>query len=524
MDTSFPIISCDSISIEGPCPTATMTPSQTSTQTPTSTIGSTPTQTPSNTATQTQTPTLTPSVTPTSTPFGDCNRLYVDFNIGSGYVDEYFSFSSTLSPGFINLIPLSGFSLTCSTYNSQSYAVYTGETTGKALIYNSQNNQFVIWDNLTSPQCGSLTGSLIISASWSTGFTDNGFIHPLNGASNNGLANLNYVGTCNAAPTPTITKTPTTTPTQTMTPSPSPGYCCDLLYFSGKTASYSAFTGTYSIQSMSGNYIGYIDDLGGYTSKCIAQNGINYTIWKNTNNQLIAFSEGNGKFILLPNSFVTFTTCNTYFVNLIGNVELTSGYTEDCFSLALPITADTIDYSLSYVNCHLAPTPTPSVTASQTATQTVTPTPSTTIGATPSNTQTQTVTPTNTNTPSMTQTNTPTPSVTLTATTAGIDITNGSLDIQISSVYVNSVVTTVIGGSLPNTTGNGTNLETNQLGTYTVEVNYSCSVAGQKITLTDSDLFSTCQNTNTGSNTLTFTSVVVAAYHNVTIDAQDGTC
>ena len=42
--------------------------------------------------------------------------------------------------------------------------------------------------------------------------------------------------------------------------------------------------------------------------------------------------------------------------------------------------------------------------------------------------------------------------ISLTASTAGIDITNGSLDIQISSVYVNSVITSVTGGSLPNTT------------------------------------------------------------------------
>ena len=44
------------------------------------------------------------------------------------------------------------------------------------------------------------------------------------------------------------------------------------------------------------------------------------------------------------------------------------------------------------------------------------------------------------------------------------------------------------------------------------------------ITLTDSDLFSTCINTITGSNIASFTSVVVATYTNVIIDAQDGTC
>ena len=157
-------------------------------------------------------------------------------------------------------------------------------------------------------------------------------------------------------------------------------------------------------------------------------------------------------------------------------------------------------------------TSTPTPTPTQTATNTNTPTPSVTIGLTP------TTTPTNTETP------TQTPSVTPTNATAQLDITNGSLDIQITSVSVNGVATSVIGGSLPNTTGNGTNLSTTQIGTYTIDVNYSCSVAGQKITLTDSDLFSTCINTSTGSNTATFTTQVVATYHNVLIDAQDGTC
>jgi hypothetical protein len=157
-------------------------------------------------------------------------------------------------------------------------------------------------------------------------------------------------------------------------------------------------------------------------------------------------------------------------------------------------------------------TSTPTPTPTQTATNTNTPTPSVTIGLTP------TTTPTNTETP------TQTPSITPTNATAQLDITNGSLDIQITSVSVNGVATSVIGGSLPNTSGNGTNLSTTQIGTYTIEVNYSCSVSGQHITLTDSDLFSTCINTSTGSNTATFTTQVVATYTNVIIDAQDGTC
>ena len=178
-------------------------------------------------------------------------------------------------------------------------------------------------------------------------------------------------------------------------------------------------------------------------------------------------------------------------------------------------------------------TPTPSITPSntptrtlpatptptRTSTQTPTPSPTPTIGLTPTPTTTNTATPTNT--PTNTATQTPSPSVN---PNAQIDITNGSLDIQISSVYVNGVNSTLIGGSLPNTSGNGTTLSTNQLGTYTIDVNYSTLIPGQHITLTDSDLNSYCQNVIYGSNTMTFTGIVVATYHPITIDAQDGTC
>jgi hypothetical protein len=185
-------------------------------------------------------------------------------------------------------------------------------------------------------------------------------------------------------------------------------------------------------------------------------------------------------------------------------------YTATNQRLSSPPADHTLD---TLVGC-VSPTPTPTIT------QTTTP------SATPTITQTttQTTTPSATPTITSTLTNTPTPSITSTNLTANLDITNGSLDIQITSVYVNGVLTSVTGGSLPNTTGNGTNLSTTQVGVYTVDVNYSCSVAGQKITLTDSDLFSTCQDTNTGSNTMTFTSVKVATYHNVIIDATDGVC
>ena len=188
------------------------------------------------------------------------------------------------------------------------------------------------------------------------------------------------------------------------------------------------------------------------------------------------------------------------------------------------------------------PTPTPSVTPSNTATptntptqtktptNTQTPTNTTTAQLTPTQTPSNTATQTPTSTLQPTATNTATPTTTPTPTPTGnpnglIQLTNGSLDIQMSSVSVNGVNAPYLGGQpLPNTTGNGTDLSTTQLGTYTVDVNYSTLIPGQKITLTDSDLNSYCQNVSYGSNTMTFTGIVVASYNSINIFAEDGTC
>jgi hypothetical protein len=81
----------------------------------------------------------------------------------------------------------------------------------------------------------------------------------------------------------------------------------------------------------------------------------------------------------------------------------------------------------------------------------------------------------------------------------------------------------VIGGSMPNFTGNGTNLSTTQVGVYEVTIFYSTGVGGQNITLTDSDGVSYCQNTFTGGNSMFFSGVKVG-FPNVMINASDGTC
>lgn len=108
--------------------------------------------------------------------------------------------------------------------------------------------------------------------------------------------------------------------------------------------------------------------------------------------------------------------------------------------------------------------------------------------------------------------------------TANIDITNGSLDIVISNVNFNGVDATFVSGVYPNTTGNGTALYTDQVGTYTLLVFRSNSVAGQHITVTDSNGTSQCIAFSNGSQNEVFTGVVYDGITNILIDAQDGAC
>ena len=361
-------------------------------------------------------------------------------------------------------------------------------------------------------------------------------------------------------PTNTQTKTPTQTQTQTPTSTMEP-LCPEqvtIQYISGPANS--TFNGTYDrVYISTGGTMNYYynqsalkvynqaDSFGFY--------GIPYGRFDGTTYYTI-FAQS----ISTPSNIIRYLVGSSAagyiwnITNLTNSYSLSSVQTSSNIKLpnrGLNIGLSDSTFYVSYPD--ICPTPSPTNTNTATATPTQTPTPSVTIGITPTptpsitasqtETPTQTPTPTNTetptqtNTPTNTQTSTPTgtssvvsptptstPTNTPTNATAQLDITNGSLDIQITSVSVNGVATSVIGGSLPNTTGNGTNLSTTQIGTYTIDVNYSCSVAGQKITLTDSDLFSTCINTSTGSNTATFTTQVVATYHNVLIDAQDGTC
>ena len=108
---------------------------------------------------------------------------------------------------------------------------------------------------------------------------------------------------------------------------------------------------------------------------------------------------------------------------------------------------------------------------------------------------------------------------------ANIQITNGSLDVEISQVNFNSVTATYVAGQpLPNTTGNGTDLNTTQVGTYTLDVYRNNGVAGQHITVTDSNGTQQCIYFSNGSAVESYFGVVYDGVTNIQIDVQDGTC
>jgi hypothetical protein len=104
--------------------------------------------------------------------------------------------------------------------------------------------------------------------------------------------------------------------------------------------------------------------------------------------------------------------------------------------------------------------------------------------------------------------------------------TNNSLDISmgLSSITVNGVAVTNVTGVDPNTGGNGGSVDTDQIGTYNVTIYYYAGVAGQKITFTDSNTNTYCNNAITGPNNMTFTNMVINQSSPPIISAEDGSC
>jgi hypothetical protein len=78
---------------------------------------------------------------------------------------------------------------------------------------------------------------------------------------------------------------------------------------------------------------------------------------------------------------------------------------------------------------------------------------------------------------------------------------------------------------MPNEPGNGTNLCVYiPAGTYTVQIDYSCSISGQRISILDSNSLNQCNPTSTGPNTMTFFNVVMNNGQCTAITPADGAC
>ena len=502
---------------------------------------------PSNTPTTT--PTITPSPTFCATPRA---VLVFDANSGSTALNVWMLSQGSSFRGLNVNTPSANQAIFQSQMNA--YINYTGFGTTtfsiiqSAITYNqdpielnnSVNNWTAdqTWVSFFVPTCihcpgsytlmGEATPSYVVNTFWtSRPFFYSGSVIPQgqyifystkpasgvnfpNSSSQYSLSSLVCTGI-----TPTMTSTPTQTPTLTRTPTVTP-----------TTTPTSTFAST---PTQTPSRTSTLTPTNTTTPTRTPTTTPTLTVCPETNNCMAITVTG------ATEEFFPSIQYNNCFGTLINEVFTTNGTRYRCiqFTMGVPQIFSYTGMEEPTIfggNCNtfecpggvvpLTPTPTPTLTQTNTPsnTTTQTSTPSATIGATPTNTQTQT------NTPTQTQTNTPTPSITPSGTTANIDITNGSLDISISEVYVNAVLTSVVGGTMPNTTGNGTGLSTTQVGVYDIVIFYSSGVAGQKITLTDSDNVSTCQNTLTGGNSMTFTGVKVATYQNVLIEAADGTC
>jgi hypothetical protein len=148
---------------------------------------------------------------------------------------------------------------------------------------------------------------------------------------------------------------------------------------------------------------------------------------------------------------------------------------------------------------------------------------------TPTPTPTDTPASTPTGTVGTTPTQTPTPSITPPLETCAFLTvrTDGSLDVPITGVEVNSVPVTYLSGTTftidPSDAPGYFN--TTQTGaSETVVVNYGSNIAGQRIELTDCDAVTHCCDLNPGGGTCTFTGVDLSCNCNWEIQAYDGTC
>ena len=197
-----------------------------------------------------------------------------------------------------------------------------------------------------------------------------------------------------------------------------------------------------------------------------------------------------------------------YYINFDGTlIGLQNAFNNLGFGFACTTTigADTFLYTFDDTNVYGAIETCYCLTTSTTTTTTTLPI-------------TTTTTTTTTTLPITTTTTTSTTTLPL---LANVNINNGFFAGTIDDVKVNGV--SISGATFPLPIGNGTNGTTNQIGTYTIEVNFSGVTLTSHINCTDSTSTTSCTNMS-GSGAVLFNSQVINGVVDINIDSFDANC
>lgn len=383
------------------------------------------TPTPTPTVTQTQTPTQTP--TPTSTSPNYCpEQMYVENTVFSGASAPFLTGATGL---YTRTYSYSGGSFNYGYYDFPDFVVgpdLSGKTAAVYQRYNATENTY--WQSMAVVIAGPpypvitrwsvfrTTGNYFINGGtlvpteilqWTTNLTTtNGITYPTKGyGSLRGY--FSYPTNCpTATPTPTVTNTQTQTPTST-NPCPS----CNQFYFSAGTRtggnSPTGWTGTYEL--LKNVYYTQFNDQNSsppsFSGECSSYEGISYTLWKNENDYGIGLFKTNntgstlnqyyysGFTLLYPElmSRINYGQCGITFsysgasgfaANLLtgntcnGFVYPKDGINTSSIYVGQFLNKQDLEYSITYLNPCITPTPTRTLTPTPSVTQTITPSPS----------------------------------------------------------------------------------------------------------------------------------------------------
>ena len=399
-------------------PTPTSTPGVTTTETPTETPTSTPGVT--TTETPTETPTPTPTITPTCA-YGNCYH-YVEFTLsGDSLIEWGLCSGSTILLYTSETYPFTfveGPTIESDCFSANTYTVISGSTP-YSLNYFNPCCEEAITPTPTPTQTNTPSTTTGVTPTETETPTPTPTQTNTPGATQDvtptqtPTQTSTPTATSDVTPTPTESETPTQTPTNTPTPSITPCNC-------------------------QGMKLGY--DLSDCSVACSDLSGSDYYVCCDPLN---------------------LTTGCTIYTDASCSIPAVSGFYSDvanggsnCYTVSGGV--------ITLVSVCPSPTPT------STTTQTVTPTPSSTDTPTPTPTQTPTQTETETPTPTNTPTQTLTPSITPSNTplplNLNFDFTSGSIGFTVSSIDVNSVTPTLIGGTNVPFDADTHQYNTNQIG------------------------------------------------------------